>query len=75
MGFIQILQEKSPIIKKKNGRKKLLEQLKNKKIIEVTNEIDRSAYLTETGEDGEPIVTNLLQQYEMPTVEIVYILN
>lgn len=49
--------------------KGLLELLNEKKIIEVTNEIDRSKYL----QDGDNS-TNLLQQYEMPTVEIVYII-
>ena len=48
--------------------------MRNKKIVEVTNEIDRSSYLTETEEDGTTIQTNLLQQYELPTVEIVYII-
>ena len=47
--------------------------LKEKKIIEVVNEIDRSIYLKETNEDGEIIESNLQQQYNMPTVEIIYI--
>ena len=47
----------------------LMEKLKGKTIIEVTNEIDQSAYL----QDSET-KTNLLQQYEMPTVEIIYII-
>lgn len=38
------------------------------KIVEVTNEIDQSTYL----KDGDNI-TDLLQQYQMPTVEIIYI--
>lgn len=37
-------------------------------IIEVTNEIDKSDYLKDNGQD-----TNLLQQYNMPIVEIIYI--
>lgn len=37
-------------------------------IIEVTNEIDQSKYLEDNGQ-----ATNLLQQYSMPTVEIIYI--
>lgn len=41
------------------------------KIIEVTNEIDQSKYL----KDGDENNTNLLQQYEMPTVEIIYIIE
>ena len=37
-------------------------------IIEVTNEIDQSKYLEDNGQQ-----TNLLQQYSMPTVEVIYI--
>lgn len=51
----------------------LAEELKEKKIIEVTNEIDQSKYLSDTDEEGNEVETNLLQQYEMPTVEIIYI--
>lgn len=40
------------------------------KITEVINEIDNSTYLKDGTEE-----TDLLQQYEMPTVEIVYILD
>ena len=47
----------------------LLELLRNKKIVEVTNEIDRSQYLSDNGQ-----TTELMQQYEMPTVEVVYII-
>ena len=43
--------------------------LSGKEIIEVTNEIDQSKYLEDNGEK-----TNLLQEYQMPTVEIVYII-
>lgn len=43
--------------------------LKNKQIIEVVNEIDQSKYLSDNGE-----TTDLLQQYTMPTVEIIYII-
>lgn len=54
--------------------KRLLEALQSaRKIIEVTNEIDQSHYLEENDDEGNPIDTNLLQQYEMPTVEIIYI--
>lgn len=53
--------------------KGLLEKLTGKKIIEVTNEIDQSKYLSDTNEAGDEIKTNLLQQYQMPTVEIIYI--
>ena len=42
--------------------KNLLKILKDKTIVEITNEIDESKYLG-----------NLLQQYNMPTVEIIYI--
>lgn len=61
----------------------LLDTLKNATtIIEVINEIDNSTYLKQTDdngteltdENGNAINSNLLQQYEMPTVEIVYIL-
>lgn len=48
----------------------LKEILKGKKIIEVVNEIDQSKYLS----DGEQ-KTDLLQQYSMPTVEIIYIIQ
>lgn len=44
-------------------------------IIEVTNEIDESKYLEDETIEGNDKSTNLLQQYEMPTVEIVYILS
>lgn len=47
----------------------LLKKLEGKTIVEVTNEIDNSTYL----KDGEE-TTDLLQQYEMPTIEIVYII-
>lgn len=47
----------------------LLELLKDKTIVEVTNEIDQSDYLEDNDQE-----TNLLQQYQMPTVEIIYIL-
>lgn len=50
--------------------KGLLAKLNNaSKIIEVTNEIDQSKYLEDSGN-----TTNLLQQYQMPTVEIIYII-
>ena len=42
-------------------------------IVEVTNEIDKSTYLKDT-EGGVDVETNLLQQFEMPTLEIVYII-
>ena len=42
----------------------IIDIMKEKTIIEVTNEIDRSNYLA-----------NLVQQYNMPTVEVIYILK
>lgn len=46
-----------------------------KRIVEVTNEIDNSKYLKEDIDgDGNDDNTTLLQQYEMPTIEIVYII-
>ena len=55
---------------------KLLETLENAKtIIEVTKEIDNSTYLKDKDEDGNDKATDLLQQYEMPTVEIIYIIQ
>lgn len=50
--------------------KGLFQKLKGKAIIEVTNEIDESKYLEDNGQ-----ATNLLQQYNMPTIEIIYIVN
>lgn len=47
----------------------LMNELNDKTIVEVINEIDNSTYL----KDGEK-ETDLLQQYEMPTIEIVYII-
>ena len=44
--------------------------LVGKTIIEVVNEIDQSKYLS----DGDQ-KTDLLQQYTMPTVEIIYIIK
>lgn len=50
--------------------KSLLSKLEGaSKIVEVTNEIDQSKYLEDSGN-----TTNLLQQYQMPTVEIIYII-
>lgn len=50
--------------------KDLITTLTGKTIIEVTNEIDNSKYL----KDGTE-TTDLLQQYEMPTIEVVYIID
>lgn len=57
-------------------------KLDEKTIVEVTNEIDQSTYLKQTDENGNPILdengnsldSDLLQQYDMPTIEIVYII-
>ena len=46
----------------------------SKTIIEVTNEIDQSTYLKDKDDENNEITTNLLQEYEMPAVEIVYII-
>lgn len=53
----------------------LLDELKDKTIVEVTKEIDNSTYLKDTDEEGDDKTTDLLQQYEMPTVEIIYIIQ
>lgn len=58
----------------KNGQtyqgKGLKKELKNKKIIEVVNEIDTSEYI----KDGEN-KTSLLKEYQLPTIEVVYIIE
>lgn len=54
--------------------KNLIKNLEGKTIVEVTNEIDNSTYLNDKDEEGNDIITNLLQQYKMPTVEIIYII-
>ena len=46
----------------------------NKYIVEVIIEKDNSTYLKDKDEDGNEIETNLLQEYEMPTIEVVYII-
>ena len=50
--------------------KKLKEELGNKKIIEVVNEIDTSEYI----KDGSN-TTSLLKEYQLPTIEVVYIIE
>ncbi len=45
------------------------EKIKNKRIIEVVNEIDNSQYLKDGANE-----TSLLQQYELPTIEVVYVI-
>ena len=44
------------------------------KIVEIVREIDTSKYLTEGEGTGDEVKTDLLQEYEMPTIEVVYIL-
>lgn len=61
-----------------NGQSFTRENLKNvlasaTKIIEVTNEIDNSKYLKYT-ESGTEVQTSLLEEYEMPTIEVIYII-
>lgn len=51
----------------------LMEKLNGRKIVEVTNEIDQSKYITYTNEEGKEEKTDLLETYDLPTVEIVYI--
>ena len=62
-------QTQKRINEKLSGSNGLLAKLTtSSKIVEVTNEIDESTYL----KDGDE-VTDLLQQYQMPTIEIIYI--
>ena len=64
------------------GKGLLAKLTASNKIVEVTNEIDNSNYLKQTDENGNPIKddkgnvinSNLLQQYQMPTIEIIYII-
>ena len=71
----------------KNGLKytgkNILNEIKNKEIIEITNEIDNSKYLKQTDENGDKLLDDkgkeinsaLLQQYNMPKIEIIYIVR
>lgn len=55
---------------------KLLEQLNSATtIVEVVKEIDNSQYLNDEDIEGDDKTTDLLQQYEMPTIEVVYIIS
>lgn len=62
--------------------KNLREKLEGRKIVEITNEIDNSKYLKQTDENGDKILddegneidSNLLQEYTMPTIEVIYII-
>lgn len=54
--------------------KKLNEKLKNKKIVEVVNTIDNSKYLNDKDKEGQDIETKLLQEYQLPTIEVIYII-
>lgn len=60
--------------KKTYEGKGVISQLKGRKIVEVTNEIDNSTYLKDTKDDGTEVETNLLQEYTMPTIEVIYII-
>lgn len=50
--------------------KKIKEKLEGKRIVEVVNTIDNSKYL----DDGEGVDTKLLQEYQLPTIEVIYII-
>lgn len=52
------------------NNKKIKEKLEGKKIVEVVNTIDNSKYL----DDGEGVDTKLLQEYQLPTIEVIYII-
>ena len=54
------------------NRKNLSTILNGKKIIEIVNNIDTSSYLKEENSDNN---TNLLIEYQMPTLEIIYIIQ
>ena len=47
-------------------------KLSGKKIIEVVNNIDTSSYLKDEDSNKD---TNLLTEYQMPTLEIIYIIQ
>lgn len=49
--------------------KKIKEKLEGKRIVEVVNTIDNSKYL----KDGD-VDTELLQGYQLPTIEVIYII-
>ena len=53
-------------------KQNLINELNGKKIIEVVNNIDTSSYLKEENSDNN---TNLLIEYQMPTLEIIYIIQ
>lgn len=44
------------------------------KIVEVVNTIDNSKYLKDKDEEGKDIETKLLQEYELPIIEVIYII-
>lgn len=61
--------------KRTKGLLDILKAPNVEQIVEVTNEIDNSKYLQEDIDgDGKGDNTSLLQQYELPTIEIVYII-
>lgn len=53
--------------------KKIKEKLEGKRIVEVVNTIDNSEYLKDKDEEGQDIETKLLQEYQLPTIEVIYI--
>lgn len=54
--------------------KKIKEKLEGKRIVEVVNTIDNSEYLNDKDEEGQNIETKLLQEYQLPTIEVIYII-
>lgn len=48
---------------------------RNAKFYEITKEIDTSEYYTVVNEDGSKSEIELLKEYHMPTVEIIYVLK
>lgn len=60
--------EKNGLKYEGKGLKSILDNAN--KIIEVVNTIDNSKYLN----DGEGVNTKLLQEYQLPTIEVIYII-
>lgn len=52
----------------------LYDEYKDAKFYEITKEIDTSEYYTVVNEDGSKSEIELLKEYHMPTVEIIYVL-
>ena len=51
-----------------------LENYKESNFIEILNTKDTSKYLEDTSEDNQKVKTDLQTQYQMPTIEIIYII-